>query len=224
MGLPARLPIFIGPLGAVTNLRRSPGDAGKSGIIARSPGLGSAPSPLCSASCSPRRQTRGTSDTCCSRSRTSGASFESHQPDPGRLSRRSQGCRRDPEVDERGRPARGRRRRPALRQPNWADLSCPRHLPHRQQVPGGNQALDPAQPGRFTTPRSRARPTWESCWLPQRECRSPTPRSSTATRSRASTRAHRDDSPRGLGVATADARRSGNGNARSCRGPANTSS
>src|SRR5579872_580994 len=34
MGLPARLPIFIGPLGAVTNLRRSPGDAGKSGAIA----------------------------------------------------------------------------------------------------------------------------------------------------------------------------------------------
>src|ERR1700729_1979833 len=41
MGLPARLPIFIGPLGAVSNLRRSPGDAGKSGIIALAgPALG----------------------------------------------------------------------------------------------------------------------------------------------------------------------------------------
>jgi Zn-dependent protease len=48
MGLPARLPIFIGPLGAVTNLRRSPGDAGKSGIIALAgPALGTVAALLC---------------------------------------------------------------------------------------------------------------------------------------------------------------------------------
>jgi len=48
MGLPARLPIFIGPLGAVTNLRRSPGDAGKSGIIAiAGPALGTVAALLC---------------------------------------------------------------------------------------------------------------------------------------------------------------------------------
>ena len=41
MGLPARLPIFVGPLGAFTNLRRAPADAGKSGIIALAgPALG----------------------------------------------------------------------------------------------------------------------------------------------------------------------------------------
>jgi Zn-dependent protease len=48
MGLPARLPIFIGPLGAVTSLRRSPGDAGKSGIIAvAGPALGTLAALLC---------------------------------------------------------------------------------------------------------------------------------------------------------------------------------
>jgi Zn-dependent protease len=48
MGLPARLPIFIGPLGAVTSLRRSPGDAGKSGIIALAgPALGTVGALLC---------------------------------------------------------------------------------------------------------------------------------------------------------------------------------
>jgi Zn-dependent protease len=48
MGLPARLPIFIGPLGAVTNLRRAPGDAGKSGIIALAgPALGTVAALLC---------------------------------------------------------------------------------------------------------------------------------------------------------------------------------
>jgi Zn-dependent protease len=48
MGLPARLPIFIGPLGAVTNLGRSPGDAGRSGIIALAgPALGTAAALLC---------------------------------------------------------------------------------------------------------------------------------------------------------------------------------
>jgi Zn-dependent protease len=48
MGLPARLPIFIGPLGAVTNLRRSPGDAGKSGIIALAgPALGTVAALIC---------------------------------------------------------------------------------------------------------------------------------------------------------------------------------
>src|SRR6202035_4829759 len=48
MGLPARLPIFIGPLGAVTNLRRAPADAGKSGIIALAgPALGTAAALLC---------------------------------------------------------------------------------------------------------------------------------------------------------------------------------
>ncbi|MFZ0920962.1 MAG: site-2 protease family protein [Candidatus Dormiibacterota bacterium] len=48
MGLPARLPIFIGPLGAVTSLRRSPGDAGKSGIIALAgPALGTVAALLC---------------------------------------------------------------------------------------------------------------------------------------------------------------------------------
>jgi Zn-dependent protease len=41
MGIPARLPIFVGPLGAFTALRRSPADAGKSGIIALAgPALG----------------------------------------------------------------------------------------------------------------------------------------------------------------------------------------
>jgi Zn-dependent protease len=41
MGIPARLPIFVGPLGAFTALRRSPTDAGKSGIIALAgPALG----------------------------------------------------------------------------------------------------------------------------------------------------------------------------------------
>ena len=48
MGLPARLPIFIGPLGAVTSLRRSPADAGKSGIIAiAGPALGTVAALLC---------------------------------------------------------------------------------------------------------------------------------------------------------------------------------
>jgi Zn-dependent protease len=48
MGLPARLPIFIGPLGAVTSLRRSPGDAGKSGIIAvAGPALGTVAALIC---------------------------------------------------------------------------------------------------------------------------------------------------------------------------------
>jgi Zn-dependent protease len=48
MGLPARLPIFIGPLGAVTNLRRAPGDAGKSGIIALAgPAIGTVAALLC---------------------------------------------------------------------------------------------------------------------------------------------------------------------------------
>jgi Zn-dependent protease len=48
MGLPARLPIFIGPLGAVTSLRGSPGDAGKSGIIAiAGPALGTVAALLC---------------------------------------------------------------------------------------------------------------------------------------------------------------------------------
>jgi Zn-dependent protease len=48
MGLPARLPIFIGPLGAVTNLRRAPADAGKSGIIALAgPGIGTVAALLC---------------------------------------------------------------------------------------------------------------------------------------------------------------------------------
>jgi Zn-dependent protease len=48
MGLPARLPIFIGPLGAVTNLRRAPADAGKSGIIALAgPALGTVAALLC---------------------------------------------------------------------------------------------------------------------------------------------------------------------------------
>ncbi len=48
MGLPARLPIFIGPLGAVTSLRRSPGDAGKSGTIALAgPALGTVAALLC---------------------------------------------------------------------------------------------------------------------------------------------------------------------------------
>ena len=48
MGLPARLPIFIGPLGAVTNLRRAPADAGKAGIIALAgPALGTVAALLC---------------------------------------------------------------------------------------------------------------------------------------------------------------------------------
>jgi Zn-dependent protease len=48
MGLPARLPIFIGPLGAVTNLRRAPADAGKSGIIALAgPAIGTVAALLC---------------------------------------------------------------------------------------------------------------------------------------------------------------------------------
>src|SRR3984885_2974770 len=48
MGLPARLPIFLGPLGAVTNLRRAPSDAGKSGIIALAgPALGTVAALLC---------------------------------------------------------------------------------------------------------------------------------------------------------------------------------
>ena len=48
MGLPARLPIFLGPLGAVTNLRRAPGDAGKSGTIALAgPVLGTVAALLC---------------------------------------------------------------------------------------------------------------------------------------------------------------------------------
>ena len=48
MGLPARLPIFIGPLGAVTSLRRSPGDAGKSGVIALAgPALGTVAALVC---------------------------------------------------------------------------------------------------------------------------------------------------------------------------------
>jgi Zn-dependent protease len=48
IGLPARLPIFVGPLGAFTNLRRAPGDSGKSGIIALAgPALGTAAALLC---------------------------------------------------------------------------------------------------------------------------------------------------------------------------------
>lgn len=48
MGLPARLPIFIGPLGAVTSLRGSPGNPGRSGIIALAgPALGTVAALLC---------------------------------------------------------------------------------------------------------------------------------------------------------------------------------
>jgi Zn-dependent protease len=48
MGLPARLPIFVGPLGAFTNLRRAPADAGKSGIIALAgPALGTVAALAC---------------------------------------------------------------------------------------------------------------------------------------------------------------------------------
>ena len=48
MGLPARLPIFIGPLGAVTSLRGSPGNPGRSGIIAiAGPALGTVAALLC---------------------------------------------------------------------------------------------------------------------------------------------------------------------------------
>jgi Zn-dependent protease len=48
MGLPARLPIFIGPLGAVTNLRRAPADAGKSAIIALAgPAIGTIAALMC---------------------------------------------------------------------------------------------------------------------------------------------------------------------------------
>jgi Zn-dependent protease len=48
MGLPARLPIFIGPLGAVTNLRRAPADAGKSAIIALAgPAIGTVAALMC---------------------------------------------------------------------------------------------------------------------------------------------------------------------------------
>jgi len=47
-GLPARLPIFIGPLGAVTSLRRTPADAGMSGVIALAgPALGTVAALLC---------------------------------------------------------------------------------------------------------------------------------------------------------------------------------
>jgi Zn-dependent protease len=48
MGLPARLPIFIGPLGAVTNLRRAPADAGKSAVIALAgPAIGTVAALVC---------------------------------------------------------------------------------------------------------------------------------------------------------------------------------
>jgi Zn-dependent protease len=48
MGIPARLPIFVGPLGAFTSMRRSPGDAGKSGIIALAgPALGTVAALAC---------------------------------------------------------------------------------------------------------------------------------------------------------------------------------
>jgi Zn-dependent protease len=48
MGLPARLPIFIGPLGAVTSLRGSPGNPGRSGVIALAgPALGTVAALLC---------------------------------------------------------------------------------------------------------------------------------------------------------------------------------
>ncbi len=48
LGLPARLPIFIGPLGAVTNLRRAPGDAGISGVIALAgPAIGTVAALIC---------------------------------------------------------------------------------------------------------------------------------------------------------------------------------
>ena len=48
MGIPARLPIFVGPLGAFTALRRSPADAGRSGIIALAgPGLGTIAALMC---------------------------------------------------------------------------------------------------------------------------------------------------------------------------------
>ena len=77
MGLPARLPIFVGPLGAVTNLRRAPADAGKSGIIALAgPALGTVAALLCfllAETASPRVLRA----TCSSRSRTSAASSTS---------------------------------------------------------------------------------------------------------------------------------------------------
>jgi Zn-dependent protease len=48
LGLPARLPIFIGPLGAVTNLRRAPADAGISGVIALAgPAIGTVAALIC---------------------------------------------------------------------------------------------------------------------------------------------------------------------------------
>ena len=48
LGIPARLPIFVGPLGAFTALRRSPADAGKSGIIALAgPALGTVAALMC---------------------------------------------------------------------------------------------------------------------------------------------------------------------------------
>ena len=61
MGLPARLPIFVGPLGAFTNLRRAPADAGKSGIIALAgPALGTVAALACFllASTAPEGSTR----------------------------------------------------------------------------------------------------------------------------------------------------------------------
>src|SRR5580704_11373031 len=48
MGIPARLPIFVGPLGAFTPLRRSPTDAGQSGVIALAgPALGTVAALAC---------------------------------------------------------------------------------------------------------------------------------------------------------------------------------
>src|SRR5580693_703172 len=48
MGIPARLPIFVGPLGAFTAMRRSPTDAGKTGIIALAgPALGTVAALAC---------------------------------------------------------------------------------------------------------------------------------------------------------------------------------
>ena len=156
MGLPARLPIFIGPLGAVTSLRRSPGDAGKSGDHrARRPGTRHG----CRAPLLPARR-RGSTRILplpAARARVFRMLPEPHQPDPRRLPRRRQGRRRDPEMDERDRPARGRGSCAAVRQSDRADLSRPRHLPHHRQVPE-EQPDGRSCPGcRVTPPRSRRR-------------------------------------------------------------------
>ena len=172
---PPRLPIFIRPLRRSDQpaaVRQATPEGRAPSRFAR-PALGTVAALLCfllAASSSPQSASRF---TMLARAGLLRVLPQSHQPHPGRVSRRRQGGRRHPEVDERARIARGRGGGAPLRQPDRADLSRPRHLPHHrpfsQEQPGGRPFA-----GRL---RPRAVSGWvqplrgDSCSSPPPECR-----------------------------------------------------